>query len=139
MSSDIDLTYEHREPVLLQCIPLRIYMSRLFQFSPRLFSSPNVNSTLRSLSREVFSRRGSAVGPGSITMKPTISCYACRSQNLDLFILFMLYFKRVIHWHESHIYNMKQLICPLACAVYGGNRECHGRTMHKRHTPVSHI
>ena len=57
-------------------------MSRLFQVSPRLFGSPNVHSTLRSLSEEVFSRRGSAVGPGSITMKPTISCYAYRSQNL---------------------------------------------------------
>ena len=58
-------------------------MSRLFQVSPRLFGSPNVHSTLRSLSREVFSRRGSAVGPGSIMIKPTISCYAYRSQNLD--------------------------------------------------------
>ena len=49
----------------------------------RIFGSPNVHSTFRSLSREVFSRRGSTVGPGSITLKPKISCYAYRSQNLD--------------------------------------------------------
>ena len=71
--------------MLLQCIPLRIHMykSCLFQFSPRLFGSTNALSTLRSLSREVFSHRGSTVGPGSITMKPKISPYAYRSQNLD--------------------------------------------------------
>ena len=61
------------------CIPLRIYEFRLYQFSPRLFGSPNVHSTLRSLSKEVFSHRGSTV----VTMKPKISCYAYRSQNLD--------------------------------------------------------
>ena len=66
--------------MLLQCILLQIYRSRLFQFSPRLFGSTNVHSTLRSLSREVFSRRGSTVGPGSITMKPKISSYAYRSK-----------------------------------------------------------
>ena len=54
-----------------------IYKSRLF-----LFRFPNVHSNLRNLSREVFSRRGSTVGPGSITMKPKISCYTYRSQNL---------------------------------------------------------
>ena len=75
--------YEYHEPVLLQCILLQIYRSCLFQFSPRLFGSTNVHSTLRSLSREAFSRRGSTVGPGSITMKPKISSYAYRRQNLD--------------------------------------------------------
>ena len=45
--------------VITICIPLWIYESRLlFQFSPRLFGSPNVHSTLRILSKEVFSRRG---------------------------------------------------------------------------------
>ena len=44
--------YEHRGHVLLQFIPLRIYKFCLFQFSPRLFGSPNVHSTLRSMSRE---------------------------------------------------------------------------------------
>ena len=69
--------------MLLQCILLQIYRSRLFQFSPRLFGSTNVHSTLRSLSRETFSSRGSTVGPRSITMKSKISSYAYRSQNLD--------------------------------------------------------
>ena len=56
--------YEHRRHVLLQFIPLRIYKFCLFQFSPRLFGSPNVQSTLRSMNREVFSRRSSTVGRG---------------------------------------------------------------------------
>ena len=64
--------------MLLQFIPLRIYKSCLFQFSPRLFGSPNAHSTLRSKNREGFSRRSSTVGPGFITMKPKISRYAYR-------------------------------------------------------------
>ena len=44
--------YEHRGHVLLQFIPLGIYKFCLFQFSPRLFGSPNVHSTLRSMNRE---------------------------------------------------------------------------------------
>ena len=64
--------------MLLQFIPLRIYKFCLFQFSPRLFGSPNVHSTLRSMNREGFSRRSSTVGPGFITMKPKISRYAYR-------------------------------------------------------------
>ena len=59
---------EHRGHVLLQFIPLRIYKFCLFQFSPKLFGSPNVHSTLRSMNREVLSRRSSTVGPGFITM-----------------------------------------------------------------------
>ena len=62
--------YEHRGHVCLQFIPLRIYKFCLFQFSPRLFGSPNVHSTLRSMNREGFNRRSSTVGPGFITMKP---------------------------------------------------------------------
>ena len=73
--------YEHHEPVLLQCILLQLYRSRLFKFSPRLFGSTNVHSTLRSLSREAFMCRGSTVGPGCITIKPKILSYAYRSQN----------------------------------------------------------
>ena len=79
--------YEHRGHVLLQFILLRIYKLCLFQFSPRLFGSPNVHSTLRSMNREGFSRRSSIVGPGFITMKPKISRYAYQgklcSKNLD--------------------------------------------------------
>ena len=60
--------YEHRGHVLLQFIPLRIYKFCMFQFSPRLFGSPNVHSTLRSMNREGLSRRSLTVGPGSITM-----------------------------------------------------------------------
>ena len=61
--------YEHhRGHVLLQFIPLRIYKFCLFQFSPRLFGSPNVHSTLRSMDSEWFSRRRLTVGPGFITM-----------------------------------------------------------------------
>ena len=56
--------YEHRGHVLLQFIP----ESCLFQFSQRLFGSPNVHSTLRGMNREEFSRRSSTVGPGFITM-----------------------------------------------------------------------
>ena len=59
---------EHRGHVLLQFIPLRIYNFCLFQFSPRLFGSPNVHSTLRSMDREGFSRRSSTVGTVFITM-----------------------------------------------------------------------
>ena len=73
--------YEHRGHVLLQFIPLRTYKFCLFQFSPRLFGSPNVHSTLRSMNREGFSRRSSTVGPGFITMKPKISRYAYRQGN----------------------------------------------------------
>ena len=58
---------EHRGHVL-QFIPLRIYKFCLFQFSPRLFGSPNVHSTLKSMNREGFSRRSSTVGTGFITM-----------------------------------------------------------------------
>ena len=75
--------YEHRRHVLLQFIPLGIYKYYLFQFSPRLFGYPNVHSTLRSMNREGFSRRSSTVGPGFITMKPKISCYAYRQGNLS--------------------------------------------------------
>ena len=79
--------YEHRGHVLLQFILLRIYKLCLFQFSPRLFDSPNVHSTLGSMNREGFSRRSSIVGPGFITMKPKISRYAYQgklcSKNLD--------------------------------------------------------
>ena len=50
------------------------YTSLPVPIQPRLFGSTNVHSTLRSLSREMFSRRGSTVGPGSIGMKPKISC-----------------------------------------------------------------
>ena len=82
--------YEHREPVLSRCIPLRIYKSRLFQFSPRLFGSPNVHLILSSLSREVLSCPGSTVGPGFIvgfiTMKPKISLYAYGQVNFFLSI-----------------------------------------------------
>ena len=60
--------YENRGHVLLQFIPLRIYKFCLFQFSPRLFGSPNVHSTLRSMNREGLSRRSLTVGPGCITM-----------------------------------------------------------------------
>ena len=35
-----EFTYEHREPVLRSSVPLRIYKSGLFQFSPKLFCSP---------------------------------------------------------------------------------------------------
>ena len=59
---------EHRGHVLLQFTPLRIYKFCLFQFSPRLFGSPNVHSTLRSMNREGFSRRISTVVTGFITM-----------------------------------------------------------------------
>ena len=75
--------YDFHEPVLLQCILLQIYRSRLFQFSPRLFGSSNVHSTLRSLSREALSCLGLTVGRSSITIKPKIPSYAYRSQNLD--------------------------------------------------------
>ena len=80
--------YEHRGHVLLQFIPLWIYKFCLFQLSPRLFGSPNVHLTLRSMNREGFSRRSSTVGPGFMTMKPKISRYAYRqgklcSRNLD--------------------------------------------------------
>ena len=64
--------YEHREHVFLQFIPLRIYRFCLFQFSPRLFGSPNAHSTLRSINRGGYSRRSWTVGPGFITMKPKI-------------------------------------------------------------------
>ena len=49
---------------------LRIHKFCLIQFSPRLFGSPNVQSTLRSMNREGFSRRdrSSTVGSGFITM-----------------------------------------------------------------------
>ena len=73
--------YEHCGHVLLQFIPLRIYKFCLFQFSPRLFGSLNVHSTLRSMNREGFSRRSSALGPGFITMKLQISRYAYRQGN----------------------------------------------------------
>ena len=58
--------YEHSGHVLLHLIPLRIYKFCLFQFSQRLFGSPNVHSTLRSMNRERVSRRSSTVGPGFI-------------------------------------------------------------------------
>ena len=51
---------------------------------PKTFRFPNVHSTLSSLIREVFSRRGSTVGPGFIvgfiTMRPKVSLYACGVQ-----------------------------------------------------------
>ena len=81
--------YEHRGHVLLQFIPLRIYKFCLFQFSPSLFGSPNVHSTLRSMKREGFSRRSSSVGPGFITKfkaKDLTLCLTTRelcSKNLD--------------------------------------------------------
>ena len=46
--------YEHRGHALLQFIQLWIYKYCLFQFSPRLFGSPNVHSTLRSMNREGY-------------------------------------------------------------------------------------
>ena len=46
---------------------------------PKTFRFPQRSLDLRSLSKEVFSRRGSTV----VTMKPNISCYTYRSQNLD--------------------------------------------------------
>ena len=46
---------------IVRLCTLRINESRLFQFSPRLFGSPNVHSTLRSLSKEVFSHLGSTL------------------------------------------------------------------------------
>ena len=61
--------YVHRGHVLLQFIPLRIYKFCLFQFSPRLFCSPNAHSNLRSMNREGFSRRSSTVGPCFITKR----------------------------------------------------------------------
>ena len=64
--------------MLLQFIPLPIYKFCLCQFSPRLFGSPNVHSTLRSMNREGFSRRSSTVGPGFITTKPKFSRCAYR-------------------------------------------------------------
>ena len=72
-------------------ISLRIYKFCLFQLSPRLFGSPNVHSTLRSMNREWFSRRSSTVGPGFITMfkaKDLTLCPSTRelikcSKNLD--------------------------------------------------------
>ena len=76
--------YEHRGHVLLQLISLRTYKFCLFQFSQRLFGSPNVHSTLRSMNREGFSRRSSTVGPGFITMKPKISRYAYNVMTREL-------------------------------------------------------
>ena len=86
--------YEHRGHVLLEFIPLRIYKFCLFQFSPKLFGSPNVHSTLRSINREGFSRLSSTVGPGFITMfkaKDLTLCLStrelikesCAAKNLD--------------------------------------------------------
>ena len=60
--------YEHRVHVLLQFIPLRIYKFCLFQFSPRLFGSPNVREFDFSMNREGFSRRSSTVGQRSHVM-----------------------------------------------------------------------
>ena len=60
--------YEHRGQVLITIHSLRIYKFCLIQFSPRLFGSPNVHMTLRSMNRAGFSRRSSTVGPGFITM-----------------------------------------------------------------------
>ena len=48
----------------------------LYHPQPKTF---RFHLTLRILSKEVFSRRGSTV----VTMKRNISCYAYRSQNLD--------------------------------------------------------
>ena len=76
--------YEHRGHVLLQFIPYGIYKFCLIQFSPRLFGSPNVHSTLRSMNREGFSRRdrSSTEGSGSLRFsKPNISRYAYRQGN----------------------------------------------------------
>ena len=81
--------YEHRGHVLLQFIPLRIYKFCLFQFSPKLFGSPNVHSTLRSMNREGLSRRSLTVGPGFITMFKAKDLTLCLStgklcsKNLD--------------------------------------------------------
>ena len=75
--------YEQRGNVLLQFIPLRIYKFCFFQFSPRLFSSPNVHSTLRSMNREGFSRRSSTVGSHVMPIdKGTHQGKLC-SKNLD--------------------------------------------------------
>ena len=75
--------YEHHGHVLLQFIPLRINKFCLFQFSPRLFGSPNAHSTLRSMDREGFRRRSSTVGPGFITMTLCLSTRELISKNLD--------------------------------------------------------
>ena len=83
---------EHRGHVLLQFIPVRIYKFCMFQFSPRLFGSPNVHSTLRSMNREGF-RSSSTVGHGFIKMikaKDLMLCLSsqlikesCAAKNLD--------------------------------------------------------
>ena len=70
---------EHRGHVLLQFIPLRIYKFCLLQFSPSLFCSPNVHSTLRSMNREGFSRHSSTEGTGFITMSKAKDLTLCLS------------------------------------------------------------
>ena len=59
------------------------YTSPACSNSAQDFSVPQTFMRLRSMSREVFSRHGSTVSPGSITIEPKISCYAFQSQNLD--------------------------------------------------------
>ena len=75
--------FERYEHVLLQFIPLRIYIQVLsVPIQPKTFRfPPNVHSILRSMNREGFSCRSSIVGPGFITVKPKISRYAYRQGN----------------------------------------------------------
>ena len=58
----------------IQVLPVPI-QRKTFRFPQRSFDF------IRSMNREGFSRRSSTVGPGFITMKPTISRYVYRQGN----------------------------------------------------------